>query len=208
MTLSGERTTPLSWLDDRVARNPIPSPLQLPERFRNANFLDIPHEALRLTVQDYLTRFGSVAAEGRGCLFTGRARRYKTYAAACIAQMVHEVAKLDVEFVQCGVLFPQMDRGRFSDETKEAIRRMSHSSLVVMDDFAQVPERSWGSTILMEVAETRFANQYPTIWTANIEGIGQSSGERDTLGAIAQLYGAGFARRVHDASEGFRVRIM
>lgn len=202
---SGNRMT---WLDDQIARCPLPPPLVLPERFRDTHLDEIPDAGLRGCVSDYLSRFGPVASQGIGCLFTGRARRYKTYAAAFIARVVHEVARLDVEFVQCGALFPQMERSRFSPETDAAIRKLRTTSLVVMDDFAQIPERSWGSAILLEIAETRFASQRPTIWTANIEGIGNSSGERDTIGAIAQLYGAGFARRVNDASEGFRVRIM
>lgn len=191
-----------SWMDEVLAR-PLAAPVALPARFQAAEYSQIQDSGLRQCVRDYCANFYTVAPNGIGCLFVGRARRWKTYAAAVIARTLSERAKIDVEFVQCAVTLNEMDRARFSTDTATRIKRLCATSVVVMDDFAQVPEKSFGAAVLMELAESRFSNNRPTIWTANLT----AETEKDYLLTIANMYGAGFARRVMDGTEGYRVRV-
>lgn len=190
-----------NWLESRIAQQPVPVPLVLPQRFADAALEHVPEGPLKEATTEYLRRFLEVAPQGVGCLFVGRARTYKTYATAVIARRVHGMAHLDVEFAQCAVLAAQIERARFTANTSDVVTRIKDAGLVVMDDFAQVQPNSFPATVLMEIAESRFSAMRPTLWTANIDA------GRDITKAIANLYGAGFARRVYDASEGFRVKV-
>jgi DNA replication protein DnaC len=192
----------VSWINDRRATHPVPPALVLPQRYAAAEYAAIPEGDLKAAVRDYATQFHTVAADGTGCLFIGRARTYKTYSAAVLARLVHERAQLDVKFVQCAVLAALIERNRFGADTGAEIRAITDTSFVVMDDFAQVPPNTYGASVLMEIAEARFANCRPTIWTGNVNATGA-----DMLKSVANLYGAGFARRLFDGSEGFRVRV-
>jgi len=191
----------MTWLTQ--LNNPAPPPLDLPLRFADARLAGLPDGTLKEKVADYLTEFAQVAPQGIGCLFVGRARGWKTYAAAVIARHVNHWAKIDVLFVQCAVLAAELERNRFAESTANYLDRVKHTSLVVMDDFSQIPERTFAATVLTEIAEYRFANLRPTVWTANVSG----TGIEQVMQSIAQLYGAGFSRRVHDGTEGFRVRV-
>lgn len=197
----------MSWIDDAMAKNLLPPAFPLPSRFANAVYGDLPTGDLRQCVLDYVTNFYDVGEKGIGCLFVGRARLWKTYAACVIGRTLNAKLRLDGAFVQCAVEVARMERQRFAPETEERINRLSSMSFVIMDDFAQVPERGFGAQVLVSIAESRFAANRPTIWTGNIGGVGSSSGDRDIVQALANLYGAGFARRVWDGTEGYRVRV-
>lgn len=187
------------WLE-RAKQLPSAPEITLPARFEAAQFSALPDGELKTCVQDYLHNFPTVAVEGIGCLFIGRARRYKTYAAAVIARHTNHYLHVAVEFVQCPVFVGVLDRERFAPQTAAWIERLKTVDVLVMDDFAQVPERTIAATTMMELAEYRFANLCPTIWTGNVDG-------DNVLSVLADKYSPGFARRVHDASDGFRVRV-
>lgn len=172
----------------------------LPQRYNKATTAQLPAGQLRQTTVRYLEEFFKVAPEGVGCLFVGKARTWKTYAASAILRRVHEHTGLSCIFVQGAILANQVDRNRFSASTDLFVQRAKAAHLVLLDDFAQIPERSPAAQTLVEIAEARFSDQLPTLWTANIEA--PATG---IVKAIGQLYGAGFARRVYDSSEGFRV---
>lgn len=189
----------MSWLD-RARQFPVAPVLTLPARFAEAKFSDLPAGELKVCTEEYLARFADVAIQGIGCLFLGRARRYKTYATAVIVRSVNHYLHVDAEFVQCPILVGILDRERFAPTTATLVERIKSADLVVMDDFAQVPAQTVAATTMMEIAEHRFANLRPTLWTGNVDG-------DNVLNVLADRYSPGFARRVHDASEGFRVRV-
>lgn len=194
----------MSWLDDEITVGL--SELDLPLRFEAADLSGIPKDsAIKQCTMAYLTKFWDVAPQGIGCLFLGRARQYKTYASAAIARRIHR-AGITSLFVQCGVHIAHLDRNRFSNATTRTIQYWNTVPFLVMDDFTQVPEKTFGASVLLEVAESRFSNQRPTLWTGNVGPVG---GEwNDVVEVMARMYGAGFSRRVYDGTEGFRVRIL
>jgi DNA replication protein DnaC len=189
----------MTWFDEAVRQASAP-PLVLPRRYAEAEYATIPAGPVQTAVGRYLQHFTTAAPTGIGCLFVGRARTWKTYGTAVILRRVHERLGLQCLFVQCALLASQTDRARFSDTTSQFIQQIRRAHLVVMDDFAQIPEQSPGATALMEIAESRFADQVPTLWTANIPAT-----SANLIKHISQLYGAGFARRLYDTSEGYRV---
>lgn len=192
-----------TWLDQALRRATPASSLNLPPRYHGPMLSEIPEGALKTVTIAYLTDFYEVAPEGRGCLFLGRTRTWKTYATAVIADTIHKKTGLDCMFVQCGVLGNQIDRNRFAEATDDYINKICRTSLVVMDDFAQISERGPGAQALVEIAESRFSDLKPTLWTANVTPVHKSM-----IKAVANMYGAGFARRIFDTSENYRVQTL
>ena len=197
-----------NWLADSVAHNPNPPRLVLPYRFSEADVYTIPgmddgsDSPLRRITKEYLTNFWQVAPQGIGCLFIGKAGTYKTYAACAIARRIHR-SGVDTMFAQCPVLLNRIERNRFGADSAEAIHRLSTVPFLVMDDFSQIDSKTFASGVLVEIAEARFSNLRPTIWTGNIE---LREGVR--VGTVlGSLYGPSFSRRITEASKGYAVYI-
>lgn len=190
-------------IDRFVARNPGIAPPELPERFADAKLEHLPQGLLRNTVLRYLgaENLRTNIENGIGCLFIGKAGVYKTYAAAVLAKEIHERLKLPVVFVQCPVFMGQCERNRFADSTEKRIRGLYHAPVVVMDDFSQIATGSFGAGLLLEIAESRFSNLCPTIWTGNIN-VPEVSAE-SLIQGISTQYGTSFGRRVVETSKGY-----
>lgn len=197
----------MSWIDDIWAKNIRVAPINLPERFAAAEYRNLPDGILKQCVRDYCANFYKIVDSGIGCLFIGRAGKWKTYAAAVIGRTLNGKPRLDVMFVQCGVTLLEMDRKRFDPETNKTIKEICSASVAIIDDFTQVPERSFAASVLTEIAESRWAAQRPTLWTGNVGAVSGENTERNLIAAIGNLYGAGFARRIWHGSEGYRVNI-
>jgi len=197
-----------SWLAESVARNPSPPRLTLPLRFMEADVLNIPgmedgsDSPLRRITKEYLKNFWTVAPQGIGCLFLGKAGTYKTYAACAIARRVHRQG-VDTMFAQCPVVLNRIERNRFGTESAETIHRLSTVPFLVMDDFSQVDSKTFASGLLVEIAEARFSNCRPTIWTGNI---GLRDGVKVTS-VLGNLYGPSFSRRITEASKRYAIYI-
>lgn len=193
----------MSWLLERIqATPPHAVPLELPARYREASLSHIPREDCVGLAKDYVLQFYEAGAEGKAPLLVGRSGTWKTYTACAIARMLYELP-LDVRFVSCAVTLPHIQRNLYEESGMELLRKIRRTALVVMDDFTMVPSSSKAHELLLEIAEYRFSNQLPTIWTGNVSG----STLQEIMGNIAGSYGPGFARRLHHGSEGFRLRL-
>lgn len=188
------------WLKQHLLHNLGTSPLELPERYKDADVYSIEEEAFQKAATKYLKDFYELADKGIGMLLIGRSRTWKTYTAAAVARRVHMVP-LDVVFVQCAVDILELARNQFADSTKRQLEHYQKASFLVMDDFAEIPPNTPGHMMLLGIAEARFGNQRPTIWTGNVGGK-----REEVMVELSQRYGPGFARRIHDGSEGFRIR--
>lgn len=188
----------MNWLHELRLTNPTPPALQLPLRYADATLDGIPGGTLRDVTTDYLHRFFDVAAQGTGCLFLGRAETFKTYAAAVIGRTANG-AGIESFFAACAPVLASIDRDRYADTTRRLLRQLYNVPLLIVDDFTTIQSQSYQSQLLVEIAEARFSALKPTIWTGNLV--------TDPLKAMGDLYGPSFARRVHRASDGFRVLI-
>lgn len=187
------------WLKEHMLYHLSAPELILPERYKNADVFEIGNETFQKAAKRYLAGFYELAEKGTGMLLIGRSRTWKTYTAAAVARRVHTIP-LDVVFVQCAIDILEMSRNQFSEETRKKLELYHNASLLVMDDFAEVPANTPGHMMLLGIAEARFGKQKPTIWTGNV-----GSKREEAMTELAHTYGPGFARRVYDGSEGFRI---
>lgn len=180
-------------------RNLFPVELRgLPRRFEKPHPRELP-QVLRAVVLDYLTRFWDTAPEGIAPLFLGRARTWKSYAAAVICGgAVH--AQVPTDFVSCPSELLNLDLDRFSAESRSLVRRWEQIPFLVLDDFAVIREHSFPGQILTAIAAARFDARLPTVWTGNL---GSQKGAE--FSDIARLYSPMLARRLEDGSKGFGV---
>ena len=139
--------------------------------------------------------FWRYAAEGKAPVFLGKTQQWKTYAAAVILKSIHVNLTVRTMFVGCPTYFARLERDRFSENTQRHVKRMTRIPFLVMDDFADVRAKTFGSDLLIEVASARHYQQLPTLWTGNIAG-------KD----IKEKYGANFARRMQEGSEGLALQ--
>lgn len=191
-----------NWLAESVARNPSPPPLVLPARFADATVEGIPSGGrLRAVVTKYAQDFWTVAPRGIGMLLIGKAGTYKTYASSALARLVHQ-AGVETLFVQCPITMGMLERNRYSSLAADTIRKLETVPFVVMDDFSQITPNSFGARVLLEVAEARFSNLRPTVWTGNVTIDGGKA-----IDVLSSLYGPSFGRRVVEASGGYGVYI-
>jgi DNA replication protein DnaC len=173
-------------------------PLVLPERFANATPTELP-EALRYWVRLYLTHFWERADQGIAPAFLGKARQWKTYAAAVIARWVH-YNRVDTEWVECGPEFTRLDSLFFEEEGRRQIDHLSTVPFLVLDDFTQVPAGTRAAQLMAAVAQARFSAALPTLWTGN-----RALPNNDAYLALVKDYGACLTRRILDGSQGYRV---
>jgi len=193
----------MSWLQTAKDLVPCPRPLVLPERFKQAKLSDLPEGTLKDTAQDYLKQFLVKAEQGIAPLFIGRARTWKTYAASVIANAVRYEAGLEVGFVECPVELNALERVRFTTGTDQRIAEYQSVPFLVLDDFAEVRQGTYGEQVLLEIVSARHARMKPTLFTGNIQ---LATGSNQFAPLVAR-FGPMFARRVADGSEGFRVAI-
>lgn len=195
-------TSPSNWLYEQRAWTASQlHPLQLPRRFAEATLATIEEPTIAETASRYCQQFWDVAPNGIAPVFLGKARTWKTYAACAVLRVVQSRGQLQGHFLQCAVDFPQADLKRYAPETEARIREWHRVPFLVVDDFACIPSNSWAATQLVALAEARFAACLPTLYTANVL-IG-----RDDVKQVSANYGTVFARRLYDASAGFRVVI-
>ena len=168
----------------------------LPERFVGCTVNALPEDSkLQRLVKRYVRGFWEFAEAGKAPVFLGKTQQWKTYAATVVLRNVHVRFKVRTMFVCCTVDLARLKRDRFSEDTQEYVKRMTRIPFLVMDDFANVRAKTFGSDLLVEVACARHYEQLPTLWTGNIA-------TKD----IVMKYGANFARRMQEGSEGLGVQ--
>lgn len=188
----------LSWF----AKNAVPDvcmlrPHGVPAYAIDFPFYKIANSMVRDAIQRYLTEVDVVAAKGIAPSFLGKGGEFKTLGAAYIAQKLYNDAHVQVDFVQCPVLFPRLERMRYDPSTNATLTRLAETPFLVMDDFTQVRVGSWATDFLVEVAEARYSNLLPTIWTGNV------TITRTDWSALESKYGQAFARRLVEGSKGY-----
>ena len=193
----------MNWIKEYISKNPSPSELKLPLRFESADLSGIPEGKLQHCAKAYLENFWEAGNKGIGCLFLGKAGTYKTYTACAIAKRIRTLANLETMFVQCPIFVSQIERNRFSSKSEDMIKQVSRTPFVVMDDFSQIQPNSFGANLLLEVAEARFSNLRPTIWTGNIAI--PVAKYNEIVKVITGIYGPSFGRRIVEASKGYGV---
>lgn len=184
----------MSWLDDAVALNPQPIPVELPERFKGAYLKDIEVEDLKVAARDYLHNFWDEAPKGIAPVFIGRSGLYKTFAAAAIADPVSRF--VETLWVNCPEDIARLEFNKFDKETIRTIDRWSKVPFLVMDDFAF--GKAFGADIIRIISSARFAGMRPTLWTGNVPL---------DFDKIAAVYGAMFSRRLQDGGTGYTVSL-
>lgn len=173
-------------------------PFNVPARFQDAHPEGIPDDFLRGIVRRYLREFWTVAPHGIAPVFVGKARAYKSYAAAVIGRWVANAADVETWWIDCGNDLHQMERDRYGDEVGKQIAWLKRVPFLVMDDFTNVREKTWAADLLVEITTARWNDMRPTLFTGNV-----LLGKED-LTRLASLYGTCLARRVYDGADGFR----
>lgn len=194
----------MTWLLKTISETPIHAgAVELPQRYAEASVEGIGNESCKALATEYLSQFYDVADKGIGILLVGRSGTWKTYTCCAIARLVYRIP-LKVRFVSCAVELMELARNKFDGRTADKLWQMKTTPLVVMDDFTMVPPASTAHEMLNEIAEYRFGNELPTLWTGNVG----AQGLKEVMGEIASMYGPGFSRRLYHGSDGFRLRIV
>lgn len=179
----------------------LTKPLELPERFAKASPFEIPNDVLKQLVRDYLSDFWSHANAGRAPGFFGGARRWKTYAAACVARWV-QFNRIDVHWIECGPWFTRLDMLYFDPASVRLIDEVSTAPFVVLDDFTQVTPQTRQAQLLETVVQCRFSAGLPTCYTGNL-----ALRTAEDFRALNERYGACVARRIIDSTQGLRLTV-
>lgn len=158
---------------------------------------DIKNVVVHRTVTQYLSNVHVAALDGIAPSFLGKGGEYKTLAACLIARNIHRRAMVQVEFIQCPVVFPRLERLRYDAATDKQLKHMAEVPFLVMDDFTQVRVGTWASDFLVEIAEARYGAKLPTLWTGNIII------SRTDWSDLESKYGQAFARRLVEGSKGY-----
>lgn len=188
----------MSW----IFANQVPDvcmlrPHNIPVYALNVPLRNIANSRVKDVIVKYLTDVDTAAGKGIAPSFLGKGGEYKTLGAAYIAQQLYDRARVQVDFVQCPVLFPRLERQRYDATTSRILDRIAQVPFLVMDDFSQLRVGTWAADFLVEVAEARYSNKLPTLWTGNLVI------SRDNWSAIEEKYGQAFARRVVEGSKGY-----
>lgn len=187
----------MTWLHEHLSKHPIPPPLELPRRFEEASLALMPAGPVKDMVEKYLRLFWDAAPRGIAPLIVGRTQTWKTYGAAIVARRVHQ-AGVPVQMVMCPVEMAEVERDRFSELSRQRVERWKRVPFLIMDDFVQLDPGTFASQLLVEIACDRHANMLPTMWTGNI--ILKPS---EKFMPLVNRYGALFARRLKEGSEGY-----
>jgi len=191
-----------TWLDEVVATNPVPPALVLPLRYATAEFEALPEGAVRDVTRRYLLEFYDAAPAGHAPLFLGAAREWKTYAAAVIARAAAAVG-VETVFVSVPDEMLRLETQRFTAATQATLDRWMRVPLLVLDDAFRPEPGSWAMNTLIAVFGARFNALRPTLLTGNLA----LPADVPVFEAVGLRYGPLFARRLEDASVGFRVLI-
>ncbi len=191
----------MTWLHQHILpHESLVGPSPVPTRFQSVTLAGLDEEKINKAVRSYGKHFWSLAPEGRGVLFTGPPGRYKTYGAAVLAQAIHHRFRIPVGWCTVPVDLTHLERNRFSSDTEERLENWKSCPWLVMDDFAIPPMGTWQHSVVLEIGMYRHANQLPTCWTGNLTTLGRSAQE-----VLSGAVGAQLARRIGEASRGYRV---
>lgn len=196
----------MNWIEQWILLHPQPVAPVIPARFAGMNSTEaIESPAIRRAVEKYVGEFMNAAPKGIGCLFIGKAGTYKSTAAYVLLHQVWKTYQLTGLVIQCPIVLNRFERNRYSPITEKDLAQLRREPLLVMDDFSQITPGGYQAGILLELAEARYSEMKPTIWTGNI-AVSEPSTDAVTA-AISSLYGPSFGRRVVEGSEGFRVLV-
>lgn len=171
----------------------------LPERYARPLVAEIP-EPIRNACDAYIRDFTSAAIAGRGMMFLGRARTWKTTAACYVAVKLHERHALPTTFVSFPEVMLGIELNRFSDDTRNSLYTWQSCPMLLLDDFATATLGTFAQTVLHGVLSHRFNTCLPTLLTGNVQVT------KDTLGpTLTDQFGPLLARRLIDASYGYTV---
>ena len=161
----------MTWLEEERRQHPVLEPVKLPARFAKPHPNLIKNAMVKEATMLYLSDFDTNVEAGVGILFSGRSATGKTYAAAYLAYVASTTGELTAYFVQCSLVLNHLSRQRYTTyhESKKQLDAICQVPFLVMDDFTQIRPRTAVSDLLVEIAEARFAEQKPTIWTCNID---------------------------------------
>lgn len=196
-------TIPTNWLTDRrVAHPSLLKESEVPRRFADVSITSVKPAALLKVAEKYNQQFWDAAPKGIAPLLLGTAGQFKTVTAAVLARGIREQYLIDVAWCNCATAFVQFDREAFAPETKKRIDWLKTVPFLVMDDFSHVQPNSRMMATLVEVGCTRFDDMLPTLWTGNLT---LAKGDHSKL---VECVGTALARRMLDASAGFRAQIV
>jgi DNA replication protein DnaC len=187
----------MSWIDDVRAEHPSQlAPLDLPERYRSLKVATIPDPTLRNCAARYIADFWDYADQGKAPGFFGRSGSYKTWAAACIIERVHQRGLVDSEYVQAGREFARLERERFSPTTEPRLNRLCSVPFLVLDDITDVKANSEQLNMLDTVVKERDATGVLTLYTGNVLFT------PDRPEQLLQHFGAPMTRRLIETTRG------
>lgn len=187
----------MTWLDDELARNPVPVRPKIPARYADASIRMIPEShPLRQLSWRYLTEFADHAAKGIAPVYLGPTGEYKTYSAAVIAGLVG--ARVGTQFVSVPETFTLLDLDRHSAATRDTLQGVMRIPFLVLDDFFWVAKGSWAAQTLEAILAARFAECRPTLITGNLV---LPAGQE--FEALSSQYSPLLARRLRDAGGPF-----
>lgn len=197
-----------TWLEQERKLHPVLNSVKLPARFADPTPAGIKNVMAKAAAKKYLSAFDEHVEQGIGILFSGRSATWKTYTAAYIAQKASTTGALNTLFIQCSLALNHISRQRYTTyhDSKKELDAICTVPFLVMDDFTQVRPRTAVADLLVEIAEARFADQKPTIWTCNLD-LSDAEG-KPHLKKLSDDYGVSFARRVAHGSRGFLVNII
>ncbi len=180
----------------KTARQQGARVLSLPPRYANASYdiLAKGSPVLATIVKDYLARYWPLAEKGMAPAFVGRTESFKTYATAVLARQVAQSALLPVHWVACGV--DLMGVSPWQAREAALLGPWVSAPFLILDDVTTLRANTAAVDLLQAIVLSRFDNQLPTCWTANLPADRLEAGLAENLGVSS-------ARRLLECSAGF-----
>lgn len=184
-----------SWLDTVRAQQPMPRLVDLPPRYAGARFSACPEGPVKDAIARYVRDFETHAAAGIAPVFLGRARQYKSFGAALLAQHAW-LQGLDTAWLAARRLATED-----FDAVRDLLQRLERVPFVVVDDF-HVLRTAHQRQALEALLSARFDALRPTVFTGNVP-----IQPKDYWAPLDTEWGPTFTRRLRDGGRGFIVFI-
>lgn len=179
-----------------------PDILKIPKRFRNAEFDAKTSVNMGTIAKEFLLNFEKYYLAGLAPAFFGKPGIGKSYVAAIIAKQLNETGVPVYWADVVSTLNTMMEHRDFRSAPAyfELKKKVTTIPVVVLDDFTHLQSFERTRELFFEVVNTRYANNLPTIFTANfaLDAKGAVISWKD----IAHEFGAAVTRRIKIMSKG------
>jgi DNA replication protein DnaC len=179
-----------------------PGLLVIPRRFVKAEFDAQTNTTMGVIAKEFLKNFEKYYSAGLAPAFFGKPGIGKSHIAAVVAKQLNEQGVPVYWADVIGTLNTMMEHRDFRASTAyfDLKKKVMTIPVVVLDDFTHLQSFERTRELFFEIVNTRYANNLPTMFTANFAL--DPEGEKISWNDVAREFGVAITRRIKLMSKG------